>query len=316
MEVNKIYNGNSLDVLKTLPDESIDCCVTSPPYWGLRDYGMNGQIGVEETPEAFVNKLADLFDEVKRCLKDDGTLWLNLGDSYISAKCDYMPTQTLKNGNKSDYIQKDSGLGYPPNRRTQAGYKSKDLVGIPWMVAFELRKRGRWLRCDIVWNKPNPMPESVQDRPTRSHEFIFLMSKSKKYYYDYEAIKTPSQNPDVDYSKTHLVGNKRNPTDKVNGFRPRETSAIYEMANKRDVWTVTTKPCADAHFATFPEELIVDCILAGCREGGTVLDPFFGSGTTGIVARKKNRNYIGIEINPKYIKIAENRLYKEIGMFL
>ena len=312
--LNKIINGKSIEVLKTLPDNSIDCCVTSPPYWGLRDYGAEGQIGIEETPEAFVNKLADLFDEVKRCLKDDGTLWLNLGDSYISAKCDYMPTQTLKNGNKSDYIQKDSGLGYPPNRRNQVGYKSKDLVGIPWMVAFELRKRGWWLRCDIVWHKPNPMPESVQDRPTRCHEFIFLMTKSKKYYYDADAIKTKMECSEHD--KRSRQGRKRFPTDKINGIRGNTPDKIYEWANKRDVWTVTTKPCDEAHFATFPEDLIVDCILAGSREGGIVLDPFFGSGTTGIVARKKNRNYVGIEINPKYIQIAEKRLYKEIGMFL
>lgn len=314
MEINKIYQGNCIDILKTFLDKSIDCCITSPPYWGLRDYGVDGQIGIEETPELFANKLADLFDEVKRVLKDEGTLWLNLGDSYISAKCDYMPTQTLRKGNSADYIQKDSGLGYPPNRRNQVGYKTKDLVGIPWLVAFELRKRGWWLRCDIVWHKPNPMPESVKDRPTRSHEFIFLMSKNERYYYDADAIKTKMDCSEHD--KRSGKGRKRFPTELVNGIRGSNPEKVYEWANKRSVWTVNTMPYADAHFATFPERLIIDCIKAGCPENGTVLDPFSGAGTTALVARKLNRNFVGIELNEKYCKMAEKRLRKELGMFL
>lgn len=310
---NKILCGDALAELKKMPDNSIDCCVTSPPYWSLRDYQAAGQIGVEETPEEFVNKLANIFDEVKRCLKNDATLWLNLGDSYISAKCDYMPTQTLKNGNKSDYIQKDSGLGYPPNRRSQKGYKAKDLVGIPWMVAFELRKRGWWLRCDIVWHKPNPMPESVQDRPTRCHEFIFLMTKSKKYYYDADAIKTKMDC--AEHDKRSRISRKRFPTDKINGIR-KSDDGLREWANKRDVWTVILNPYLGSHFSTFPENLIVDCIKAGCPQDGIVLDCFMGAGTTALVARKLNRNYIGIELNKEYCKMAEDRLIEELGLFV
>jgi len=313
MKINEIENIDCLQGLKSLPDNSIDCCVSSPPYWSLRDYNMEGQFGLEETPEAYILKLGDIYDEVRRVLKPEGTAWLNLGDSFISAKSDYMPTQTLRNGNKADYIQKDSGIGYLPNRRKQEGYKQKDLVGIPWMSAFELRSRGWWLRQDIIWNKPNPMPESVEDRCTRSHEYIFMFSKSKKYYYDFEAIKYKMEC--AEHDKRARQGRKRFPTDKINGIRGNTPDKVYEFANKRSVWTVNTKPYSEAHFATFPEELIVDCIKAGCPEGGIVLDPFMGAGTTGLVARKINRNFIGFELNPEYIKIAKNRIFNEIGLF-
>lgn len=311
--INHILNMDCLTGLKQLPDECIDCCVTSPPYWGLRDYGVDGQIGLEQTPELFAEKMGELFDEVRRVMKKDGTLWLNLGDSHISAKCDYMPNQTISGDKKRDYIKRDSGLGYPPNRVRHDGYKSKDLVGIPWMCAFELRRRGWWLRSDIIWHKPNPMPESVTDRPTRAHEYIFLMTKAAKYYYDAEAIKTKMDCPEHD--KRSRQSRKRFPTEKINGIR-KGNDELREYANKRTVWSVTVQPTTDAHFATFPQNLIVDCIKAGCPENGVVLDPFMGSGTTAIVAKKLNRNYIGYELNPEYIKIAEKRLYKEIGMFL
>jgi DNA modification methylase len=317
MEVNKIYNTDCLTGLKILPDNSIDCCVTSPPYFGLRDYGMMKQIGLEETPELYVEKMVEVFTEVKRVLKQEGTLWLNLGDSYAS---------TGKNRTVEQACAK-SGLN------GGGDLKSKDLIGIPWMVAFALRSSGWYLRQDIIWAKPNPMPESVTDRCTKSHEYIFLMSKSRKYYYDAEAIKEEAilanwENRKLQDGSEH----KTFPTEKINGIRTKSTFGsrggemnglhsgkewIYSgTRNKRSVWTATTRPFSEAHFATFPERLIIDCIKAGCPENGIVLDPFMGAGTTALVAKKLNRNYIGFELNPDYIKIAEKRLYNQIGMFL
>lgn len=302
---NKIINGDCLDVLTTIPDASIDCCVTSPPYFGLRDYGHDGQIGLEETPDAFVAKMVEVFTEVKRVLKKDATLWLNLGDSYNGSGG---PTTTTNFGRKND--GKTGEFTCKP--RSIDNLKPKDLIGIPWMVAFALRQSGWYLRQDIIWNKPNPMPESVTDRCTKAHEYIFLLSKSAKYYYDTDAIKTLMDCSDHD--KRFRISKKRFPTKLVNGIRASKTE-LREFANKRSVWTVTTKPFSDAHFATFPEDLIVDMIKAGCPENGIVLDPFMGAGTTALVAQKLNRNYLGIELNPEYIKIAENRLYNELGMF-
>lgn len=257
MEVNKIIHGDCLEMLKTLPDGSIDCCVTSPPYYGLRDYGNIGQIGLEETPELFVSKMVEVFTEVKRVLKKEGTLWLNLGDSYAGSG---------RGANENGKQGTNKGAIFNPKTSGKTfGLKPKDLIGIPWLTAFALRSAGWYLRQDIIWAKPNPMPESVTDRCTKSHEYIFLLSKSQKYYYDAEAIKNESLQVQ-DYSLTHKIGNKRNPDKLTNGFRPRDTPAIYELSNKRSVWTVTTKPFLEAHFATFPEDLIVDCIKAGCPE--------------------------------------------------
>jgi DNA modification methylase len=428
MEINKIYQGDCQKLVKELPSGSVNCVITSSPYYGLRDYqtakweggdmncdhrpktsdktgsstlnsasnnnnhereGYKGdtcpkcgairiddQIGLEETPEMFVEKLVGLFREVRRVLRDDGVVWLNLGDSYNG-----YPANTTRGGKLSGTNQharhfKEGGYGL-----TDKSLKPKDLIGIPWMVAFALRDDGcadlrachtlgqvmselldeyegepipdkviavlerlqleyqeakgnSWyLRQDIIWSKPNPMPESVTDRCTKSHEYIFLLSKSAKYYFDADAIKQPIKDSSIlrlAQDVENQVGSDRVP-GKTNGnmkavahksaITPGQTphtkalnrmagipDPIYQSANKRSVWTVTTKPFKEAHFATFPEELIVDMVRAGCPKGGVILDPFMGAGTTGLVARKLGRNYIGFELNPEYIKIAEKRI--------
>ena len=333
IEKNTIINGNSLEVLKSLPDNSIDCCVTSPPYYALRDYGCDGQIGLEETPEKYIERLCEVFSEVRRVLTPEGTLWLNIGDSYNGNKVGN--TEVVKNKKVSE--------SNDFHKKLWGGAKPKDLIGIPWMLAFALRSQGWYLRQDIIWHKPNPMPESVTDRCTKSHEYIFLMSKSQKYYFDYEAI----QEPCADQSRTNYAcGNRTNGINKdrndndfgerSKNWKPRTKNCQYDgqkpnsfhlsrengepdkeyyVRNKRDVWSVNVKPCSEAHFATYPFELIKPCILAGCPENGIVLDPFMGSGTTAIVARSLNRNYLGVELNPEYIKIAHKRLEKHLGMF-
>ncbi len=307
--MNKIFEGDCIEGMKNLPDKSVNCCVTSPPYFGLRDYGHDGQIGLEETPEQFVAKLVDVFREVKRVLKDDGTLWLNLGDSYAGNN-----SQASNNGR--------AGYGNPREKvvnRMSGELKQKDLIGIPWMVAFALRADGWYLRQDIIWHKPNPMPESVTDRCTKSHEYIFLLSKSQKYYYDHEAIKEESvmdRMPGRNMTDTRITHGKGGGNSGIaNLLKKYHEDGFPENRNKRSVWTVTTKPYSEAHFATYPPDLIVDCIKAGCPEGGLVLDPFMGAGTTAMVARKLNRNYVGFELNPEYIKIAQNRIHAELGMF-
>lgn len=311
--LNKIMAGDCLDVLEKLGDGVANCCVTSPPYYGLRDYGVKGQIGLEETPEQYVEKLVVIFREVRRVLKDDGTLWLNLGDSYNGSGQD----SGKKLGSKSQSIGRIVGEANPTKATRIKGLKPKDLIGIPWMVAFALRADGWWLRQDIIWHKTNPMPESVTDRCTKAHEYIFLLSKSQRYYYDAEAIKEKMANSS--FSRMQYPRYNENSKGATGNYAV--VSSDYgnkneENRNKRSVWTVNTKPYKEAHFATYPEKLIVPCIKAGCPEGGVVLDPFIGSGTTGVVARKLNRNYIGIELNTEYVKIAEKRLYKELGMFL
>ena len=302
--MNKILQGDCLETLKTLPDQSVHCCVTSPPYWGLRDYGMDDQIGLEQTPEEFVAKLVEVFREVRRVLRDDGTLWLNLGDSYAG-----------------------------PKYNKPVGMKPKDLVGIPWMVAFALRADGWYLRSDIIWHKPNPMPESVTDRPTKAHEYLFLLSKSPTYYYDYEAIKEPvsSVQPPRRFGRREYEQ-----AQSEKGYQGARGVAVatgqgtmnsagnhfgrvfggHETRNKRSVWTVPVSPYSGAHFATYPLDLIRPCILAGCPEGGIVLDPFMGAGTTAIAAVVNERQYLGCELNPDYIKIAEQRIQDECGLFL
>lgn len=328
MEINKIYQGDSLESLKTFPDKSINCCVTSPPYYGLRDYGVKGQIGLEQTPELYVERLVTLFREVKRVLRDDGTLWLNLGDSYAGSgkgsNPDGTPHPSTLTGKQGTNLGTVTGVNMP-QKANEIGLKHKDLIGIPWMVAFALRADGWYLRQDIIWHKPNPMPESVTDRCTKAHEYIFLLSKSRQYYYDHNSILEEANydgRKDTIMKGSEKYANGYFPTDvntqsiALTGHE-RWSNKIGEIParNKRSVWTVTTKPFKEAHFATFPPDLIVDCIKAGCPENGTLLDPFMGSGTTAMVARKLNRNYVGCELNPKYIKIAEKRLRDELGMF-
>lgn len=311
IEKNTIINGNSLEVLKSLPDNSIDCCVTSPPYYALRDYGCDGQIGLEETPEKYIESLCDVFSEVRRVLTPEGTLWLNIGDSYNGNKVGNTEVVKNKKVSESNNFQK----------KLWGGAKPKDLIGIPWMLAFALRSLGWYLRQDIIWHKPNPMPESVTDRCTKSHEYIFLLSKSQKYYFDYESIMEPcadqERNNFQSGSRANGINKDRNDNDlgeRSKTWKPK-TIDNQKVRNKRDVWEVNTKPCKEAHFATYPFELIKPCILAGCPENGIVLDPFMGSGTTAIVARSLNRNYLGVELNPEYIKIAHKRLEKHLGMF-
>ena len=311
IEKNTIINGNSLEVLKSLPDNSIDCCVTSPPYYNLRNYGCDGQIGLEETPDKYIERLCDVFSEVRRVLAPQGTLWLNIGDSYNGNKVGN--TEVVKNKKVSE--------SNDFHKKLWSGAKAKDLIGIPWMLAFALRSQGWYLRQDIIWHKANPMPESVTDRCTKSHEYIFLLSKSQKYYFDYESIMEPcadqERNNFQSGSRTNGINKDRNDNDlgeRSKTWKPK-TIDNQKVRNKRDVWEVNTKPCKEAHFATYPFELIKPCILAGCPENGIVLDPFMGSGTTAIVARSLNRNYLGVELNPEYIKIAHKRLDKHLGMF-
>ena len=308
-----LLQGHCLEVLRTLPTESVQTCITSPPYFGLRDYGCDGQIGLESTPDAFVSSLVDVFAEVHRVLKSDGTLWLNLGDSYVSK-----PTGTLgnhtgaKHGFSQEHKHQTAALERPD--KTGWGLPEKNLIGIPWRVAFALQQYGWYLRQDIIWHKPNPMPESVTDRCTKAHEYIFLLSKSDRYFYDNEAIKEPVSdtslkraeygwNCDRPSTKNASMGGTGIHTEKM-GTRFVNPSG----RNKRSVWTVCTKPYKGAHFAVYPTELIRPCILAGSRPGDTVLDPFNGSGTTGFVSMEERRKYIGIDINDEYLAIADARI--------
>ncbi len=301
----KIYKGDCRTVMANLQEQSVNCCVTSPPYFGLRDYGNDAQIGLEQTPEDYVAALVDVFRGVRRVLRDDGTVWLNLGDSYVGTghKGDYTdPKYKGRNGQKIEVNNKVKGL------------KSKDLIGIPWRVAFALQEDGWYLRQDIIWSKPNPMPESVKDRCTKAHEYIFLLSKSPRYYFDNEAIKEQSKTEPVlrdkmgeGYQANYPNGDRFSMGERVWGS---------ELKNKRSVWTVSPKPFSEAHFAVYPPELIEPCILAGCPEGGTILDPFGGSGTTAVVADRLGRNSILTELNEDYIEIARNRIETDGGMFV
>ena len=307
MENYSLHHGDCVSVLSTLPDCSVDCCVTSPPYFGLRDYGHDGQIGLEPTPDAFVAKLVAVFREVRRVLRDDGTLWLNIGDSYAGSGKGRNADGTHQEGGKQG-TNKGTVLGSLV--KTEAPQcKPKDLIGIPWMLAFALRSDGWYLRQDIIWHKPNPMPESVRDRCTKVHEYIFLLSKSGKYYFDSEAIKEPSVTKDVrrPYGSKGANALDARGLDAQGKGAPRE-GFDGETRNRRSVWTVTTKPYKGAHFATYPPALIEPCILAGSREGGIVLDPFNGSGTTGEVAIQNGRRYIGIELNAAYLELAKARI--------
>lgn len=281
-----------------MPDEIVHCCVTSPPYYGLRDYGVSGQIGLEETPEAYIARLVGVFREVRRVLRDDGTLWVNIGDSYARGFGGGSP------GEKSE-----TNVGSFQNRKlgkVPQGMKAKDLIGIPWMLAFALRADGWYLRSEIIWHKPNPMPESVRDRPTKAHEQVFLFSKSERYFYDAAAVAEKSAG--VSGGPFSLATAKA----QINhGAMKLERPVDTGTRNRRSVWTITPKPYREAHFATFPVELPEICIKAGSPEGGLVLDPFSGAGTTGIAAAKNGRSYVGIELNPDYAEMSKRRYQAE-----
>ncbi len=346
--------GDALKVLCEMPAEQFNCCVTSPPYWGLRDYGVAGQIGLEPTPEAYVARMVEVFHEVRRVLRSDGTLWLNLGDSYTSGG------RKERDPGQSKIHPAFEGERFADGLRpdTPSGLKPKDLVGIPWRVAFALQSDGWYLRSDIIWHKPNPMPESVTDRPTRSHEYLFLLAKAEKYYYNHEAIKEPSVSDhgsgngfkrperlsfsDDDGSRgsdapwqpkswnaskfdgqsdlaLHPNVGRKPRTVKIHGNLPgRDDGGVacngpgQELRNKRDVWTVGSDPYPEAHFATFPPDLIRPCILAGCPQGGHMLDPFAGSGTTLEVAKALGCHATGIELSAEYCKLIEKRIAQDV----
>jgi DNA modification methylase len=296
MSKAKIIVGDVRTAMQLIPDQSVQTCITSPPYWGLRDYGKGDQIGLEETPEQYVDQMVQVFREVWRVLKDDGTLWLNIGDSYAGNM-----SRASNNGRAGFGSEREGVFSRMPD-----GLKPKDLIGIPWRLAFALQADGWYLRQDIIWHKPNPMPESVTDRCTKSHEYVFLMSKSRQYFYDHEAVKEPAQDwgtRDRTDGKYHNEGTGLTPHTGL--------TKSYETRNKRDVWTVATKPFKGAHFAVMPEALVEPCILAGSAAGDTVLDPFTGSGTVGMVALRHNRNFVGTELNPEYAELAVNRIYND-----
>ena len=299
-----ILFGDCRETLKEF-DEKARMCVTSPPYYGLRDYGgEQNQIGQEQTPEEYIDEMVKVFRLVRDCLTDDGTLWLNIGDSYYNYRKDgCIPKQTFSNS------RQDLPITTPRRSNKLQGYKDKDLIGIPWMLAFALRSDGWYLRQDIIWHKPNPMPESVRDRCTKSHEYIFLLSKNKNYYYDNEAIKEPAKDwgtRDRTNGKYHNEGT---------GLQPHSgLTKSYPTKNKRSVWSVTNKPYREAHFATYPPDLIEPCIKAGSQVGDIILDPFMGSGTTAAVAKSLGRDYIGCELHEDYGNLIEKRVqeYKPV----
>lgn len=386
MSTWNLLHGDVIEVLRKLPADSVNCCVSSPPYWGLRDYGVSGQIGLEDTPEQWVAKLVEVFREVRRVLRPDGTCWVNLGDSYASDT----------GGGGGGYfgeINRTFVDSYKPFRRgIPPGCKPKDLIGQPWMFAFAARADGWWLRRDVIWSKPNPMPEQATDRPATSHEYLFLLTKSARYAYDADAVKEDAKQvgrlrgdfdaggwngrhdpekkpsnwgtlPNHSHDPARLSRQKveqkaaidsagafirkrvnrqdKGAADAQRAFNRRRTSdpqrdqhpapleakrmpdsnttpakrVQVEKRNLRSVWTINTQPFPDAHFATFPERLVEPCILAGCPEGGVVLDPFAGSGTTGVVALKRNRSFVGIELNPEYFAMAERRLAGAAPLF-
>lgn len=321
-----LYNGDCLEVMKGMEAESVDCCVTSPPYYGLRDYGTAGQMGLESTLEQYIERMVGVFREVKRVLKNDGTLWLNMGDSYSGSKkgAAMYPENAMKykQGTNKGTLNNNTLCNVLP-----MGIKPKNLMGVPWRVAFALQSDGWYLRQDIIWSKPNPMPESVRDRCTRAHEYIFLLSKLPQYYYDREAIKEPTGSKGnangFRVGKRNHVDNKKqrlpagwDTRQGAHGAFHREgrssdveyLTSNFPFRNKRSVWTVATRPFKEAHFATFPEDLIRPCVKAGCPIGGTVLDPFVGAGTVPVVCIQEQRNYVGIEINPAYLEIAKKRI--------
>jgi len=338
-----ILVGDVREQLRTLADNSVHCIVTSPPYWGLRDYGVDGQIGLEASPAEFIAAMVGVFDELRRVLRPDGTCWMNMGDSYAGGRCHTGHPDPLRSKNEGLTEAMRAGRMMTASRRRDdapvprsdvrvPGLKPKDLVMMPHRLAIALQDAGWWVRQDIVWSKPNPMPESVRDRCTKAHEYIFLLTKSDSYYYDRDAIAEPvSPNTHARLSQDvqNQVGSARanggaktngnmkavgrkladaGRGTKNNGSFDAAMAIIPETRNKRSVWTITTQPFAEAHFATFPPELPETCIKAGCPPGGIVLDPFFGAGTTGLVAERLQRDCIGIELNPAYAEIARRRI--------
>lgn len=327
---NCIIQGDVLDVLRTLPDGFVQCCVTSPPYWGLRDYGVAGQLGLEKTMdclgwatgkrcgECYICRMTAVFREVRRVLRDDGTCWCNMGDSYSSSTMNnggYSDKSTLAGFSRPDTKGRLACEAAVP-RPKETGLKPKDLCGIPWRLAFALQADGWWLRQDIIWHKPNPMPESVTDRCTKAHEYIFLLTKRAKYYYDAEAVKEEGQ---YGYSpKPRMfdrIGNMDSNPERTKGTTSGGKDGSGGTRNRRSVWTIPTHRFPDAHFATFPPKLIEPCILAGSKPGDVVLDPFMGSGTTALVAYEYGRNWLGIELNPKYADMARCRIAKAQGKY-
>ena len=310
--------GDCREQLRSMRSGSVHTCVTSPPYFGLRDYQVKEQIGLEPTPDEFVAAMVEVFREVKRVLRDDGTLWLNLGDSYCSTAPGTMGDPINQRGIFAGVSDRRSEGSRKFRPKTPEGLKPKDLIGIPWRVAFALQADGWYLRSDIVWAKTNPMPESVNDRPTRSHEFIFLLSKSPQYYYDAEAVKEPAVSTDAKKWTDGGRDKQRGHGRRHEGFNGRyaerlATDGPPTTRNRRSVWTVSTKPFKGAHFATFPPDLIEPCVLAGCPAGGTVLDPFGGAGTTGLVAQRHGRNSVLCELNYDYAAITCERLGDVFG---
>ena len=320
-----ILIGDVRTRLAELPDGSVQTCITSPPYWGLRDYGHDGQIGLEQTPDAYVAEMVAVFREVRRVLADDGTCWVNLGDSYAASG------QMSTGRNDQGGVSSSSRLG--PNKNglpgnaviprttvdTDHGLKPKDLVGIPWRVAFALQADGWWLRQDIIWAKPNPMPESVTDRCTKAHEYLFLLTKSARYYYDANPLRTPHEQK---YAQRRLTktgnpdGLERTWQGQPEFFSEEPQTFGHPLgANKRSVWSIHTQPFPGAHFAVMPEALVEPCVLAGSREGDTILDPFTGSGTVGVVALKHGRHFVGTELNPEYAALAEARIRDDGPLF-
>lgn len=308
METDRILCGDALEMLRTLPDNSVHCCVTSPPYYALRDYGVDGQIGREDTPAQYVARLTDVFSEVRRVLRPSGTLWLNIADTYAGK------------GNQGDsvdpkYPNGRTGQTVVINRRVE-GCKAKDMIGIPWMLAFALRDSGWYLRSDIIWMKANPMPESCKDRPSRCYEHVFLLTKSRSYYYDAAAIAEPVAESTPMRMRRKFGKNKYSAGipgqahQHLNDYRPNGYAEedIPLLRNKRDVWQINSVPYKGAHFAAYPPKLVETCLLAGCPQDGIVLDPFLGSGTTAAVAKQMGRHYIGIELNPDYCELAKQRI--------
>ena len=311
LKTDTIINRDALYALRELPEESVHCCVTSPPYYALRDYGLDMQIGREDTPEQYIDRLTEVFRELRRVLRSDGTLWLNIADTYCGT------------GNKGYHADPKNPKGrngqqIARNNRV-SGCKQKDLIGIPWLLAFALRADGWYLRSDIIWQKENPMPESVKDRPTRCYEHIFLLTKSKKYFYDAAAIAEPLAPTTAARYRTGRSAGQKYADEvpgqgNVQGLNRARSGSYYDealmptMRNRRDVWLINTVPYKGGHFAAFPPKFAETCIKAGCPKGGVVLDPFFGSGTTGAAAKQLDRHYIGIEINAEYCALARARI--------
>jgi DNA modification methylase len=339
----RILQGDCRDVLTMLPDESVHCVVTSPPYWGLRDYGVAGQLGLEETPVEYIAGMVEVFREVRRVLRSDGTAWINMGDSYATVGGASTPQmgEAFKDRQRgqevvcrSKRMGRGAGRWGGGNNQAAGLLKPKDLCGTPWRLAFALQDDGWWLRQDIIWHKPNPMPESVRDRCTKAHEYIFLLAKSERYFYDQQAIRTPFSEETKAQSFETMDYKARDRYKKPDGWDTgpgghgtihrsgREKGQLAPVdyvpptgANKRSVWTIATEAYPEAHFATFPAALIEPCILAGCPAGGTVLDPFGGAGTTGLVADRHGRDAILIELNPEYAAMAEKRIYNDGPLF-